>query len=80
MLSLTVSEEILRAWRAYEHFPVTIDRARLADSCEAWIHVVLQGEDAGAPVQTLSGAALPGIYGGFAPYPHGAALTWPNSD
>jgi hypothetical protein len=47
---------------------VTVDRARLTESHEAWVHVIVARE---------SDLAL---FSGFGPYPHPAILTWPNSD
>jgi hypothetical protein len=44
-----------------------VDRARLDASHEAWIHVVIDGQENAQ-------------YEGFGPYPRGGVLTWPNSD
>lgn len=60
-------EEILRAWRP-AGFPVTVDRAQLGESFEAWVHVVIHGDDD------------PSLFSGFGPYPRPAVLTWKNSD
>ena len=51
---------------------VTVDRSRLAKSHEAWIHVVIAGdEDDDSSRATFSG---------FSPYPRQGILTWCNSD
>jgi len=47
-----------------------VDRTRLRDSHEAWVWVVISGDDAGpAPVFTALG-----------PYPRHGVLTWQNTD
>lgn len=60
-------DEVLRSWCPAGK-PVTVDRAQLADSFEAWVHVVIHDEE------------LPGLFRGFGPYPRPAVLTWMNSD
>ncbi|WP_437729087.1 DUF6210 family protein [Sorangium sp. So ce861] len=47
---------------------IVTDRARLAESHEAWVHVVIEGESDWSP------------FTGFGPYPRAGILTWPNSD
>jgi hypothetical protein len=47
-----------------------VDRYRLSESHEAWVHLVL----------TSSGTDAHPIFRGFAPYPRRAVLTWGNSD
>lgn len=47
---------------------VVTDRARLAESYEAWVHVIVEAE--------LEGS----LFSGLGPYPRPAILTWPNSD
>lgn len=46
---------------------IVTDRARLVDSHEAWVHVVIEGEPDWSP------------FTGFGPYPRFGILTWPNS-
>lgn len=60
-------DRVLRAWHP-ERIAVTVDRARLRDSFEAWVHVVIHGDDEPYP------------FSGFGPYPRTAVLTWTNSD
>ncbi len=49
---------------------IIVDRARLSESHEAWVHVsVLRDDYAPSP-----------IFAGFGPYPRKGILTWPNSD
>ncbi|MDI1444498.1 DUF6210 family protein [Polyangium sp. 6x1] len=48
---------------------ITVDRARLADSHEAWVWALV----------TSDGDDLAG-FSGFGPYPRPAVLTWSNSD
>jgi hypothetical protein len=50
---------------------VTVDRARLADSHEAWVHVIIDENKSG-------NEELP--FHNFAPYPRRGILTWSNSD
>lgn len=47
-----------------------VDRDRLRESHEAWVHVLLTSSDTDAHP----------IFHGFAPYPRHAVLTWGNSD
>jgi hypothetical protein len=47
---------------------IVVDRTRLGDSHEAWVHVVIEGEADGSS------------FTGFGPYPRAGILTWPNSD
>lgn len=49
---------------------ITLDRTRLRDSHEAWIHVIVTAEE----------AALTPLFSGFAPYPRHGVLTWTNTD
>jgi hypothetical protein len=58
---------VLRAYAALDG--IVVDRARLADSCEAWVHVAI-----------VDGGALDGALAPFAPFPCQAVLVWPNSD
>lgn len=52
-------------------FPVLrVDRTRLTDSHEAWVHVVISGDEPN-PVP---------LFEGFTPYPRSGVLTWQNSD
>jgi hypothetical protein len=60
-------ESVLRDGRI--GVPVMVDRSRLDDSHEAWVHVLIEGET--EPFPTISG---------FGPYPRRGVLTWPNSD
>ena len=46
-----------------------VDRARLRESHEAWVHVVLDGSDEESS-----------LFAGFGPYPRRGVITWPNSD
>jgi hypothetical protein len=61
-------DEVLRAWRP-TGLPVTVDRARLDESVEAWVHVVIHGDE----------SPPPSLFSGFGPYPRPAVLTWTNS-
>ena len=45
-----------------------IDRARLAESHEAWVWGIVTGEEADS------------VFSGFGPYPRAAVLTWDNTD
>jgi hypothetical protein len=47
--------------------PVVVDRTRLKESHEAWVHVLLEGEERA-------------LFAGFGPFPRRGVLTWPNSD
>lgn len=47
-----------------------VDRARLTDSHEAWVYVIVLADDA-APFPSFAG---------FGPYPRPGILTWGNSD
>jgi hypothetical protein len=47
-----------------------LDRSRLRDSHEAWVHVLLLGDDTGSAP----------LFSGLGPYPRRAVLTWGNSD
>lgn len=52
-------------------FPaIRVDRDRLAESHEAWIHVKVFGDE----------PCDPPLFSGFAPYPRAGVLTWQNSD
>jgi hypothetical protein len=52
-------------------FPaIRVDRSRLAESHEAWVHVTIAGEEPGPHP----------VFEGFGPYPRPEILTWPNSD
>ena len=46
-----------------------VDRARLSESTEAWVHVEVLGDD-----------GIDGDFVGFGPYPRSGVLTWSNSD
>ena len=47
-----------------------VDRSRLIDSHEAWLHVIVRADDCG----------LSPAFAGFGPYPRPGILTWGNSD
>jgi hypothetical protein len=47
-----------------------MDRSRLIDSHEAWLHVIVRADDSGS---------YP-AFAGFGPYPRPGILTWTNSD
>ena len=47
---------------------VVTDRARLSESYEAWVHVIVEAETEWS------------LFTGLGPYPRPAILTWPNSD
>jgi hypothetical protein len=49
---------------------ITVDRTRLDDSHEAWIHVTVTAEE----------ASVAPVFSGFAPYPRHGILTWTNTD
>lgn len=49
---------------------ITVDRRRLRDSHEAWVHVIVQSDE---------GDRFP-VFMGFGPYPRSGVLTWSNSD
>ncbi|MES2705224.1 MAG: DUF6210 family protein [Verrucomicrobiota bacterium] len=51
---------------------ISVDRTRLAESHEAWIHVVVSGDE--YPDTGLA------VFAGFTPYPRQGILTWCNSD
>jgi hypothetical protein len=52
-------------------FPtVRVDRDRLKDSHEAWVHVIVAGDESNDSP----------IFAWFAPYPRAGLLTWQNSD
>ncbi|GEP42394.1 DUF6210 family protein [Brevifollis gellanilyticus] len=51
---------------------VMVDRGRLRDSNEAWVHVTLIQDEWNDPSL--------GVFAGFGPYPRPAILTWSNSD
>ena len=52
-------------------FPtIRIERRRLTDSHEAWVHVIISGDEP---------CSVP-IFSGFSPYPRQGVLTWQNSD
>jgi len=52
-------------------FPtIQVDRSRLRDCHEAWVHVTISGDE----------PCDPPLFGGFAPYPRPGILTWQNSD
>ena len=57
-------ESVLAKWDLGECF--RIDRARLVESHEAWVHVTVVGEHQ--------------AFSGFGPYPRSGILTWTNSD
>jgi len=59
---------VLSRWRLPQ---VSVDRARLAESHEAWVHVLIHGDAGGDGELPLQG---------FAPYPRTGILTWSNSD
>jgi len=48
---------------------LAIDEARLTESHEAWVHVIVLDED-----------DEPACFSGFGPYPRAGILTWGNSD
>ncbi|WP_035609007.1 DUF6210 family protein [Haloferula sp. BvORR071] len=49
---------------------IQVDRPRLHESCEAWIHVEIVADE---------NPEIP-LFSGFAPYPRLGVLTWSNSD
>lgn len=52
-------------------FPaIRVNRDKLHESHEAWIHVVVNGDE----------PCDPPLFSGFAPYPRPGVLTWQNSD
>ena len=53
---------------------LALDRARLADSVEAWLHVVIRAPGPGLP----PGGPDDGLFTGFGPVV--GVLTWMNSD
>lgn len=61
-------EMVLSRWNLSSF--ITLDRARLADSHEAWVWAIVTSDD---------GDDLP-VFSGFGPYPRPAVLTWSNSD
>lgn len=52
--------------------PISVDRERLNDSHEAWVHVVVTGDE--------SDESYSSIFCHFEPYPRPAIFTWANSD
>jgi hypothetical protein len=46
-----------------------VDRSKLAQSQEAWVHITLEYPDQKS-----------GLFSGIIPFPKTAILTWPNSD
>jgi len=64
-------EEILSKYRL--HQVISVDRARLADSHEAWIYIRVNGNE-------IQGDADLSAWSGFSDYPIGGVLTWCNSD
>lgn len=50
-----------------------VDRNRLNDSMEAWVHVIVNGD--GSAEMAVSGTCS-----GFLPFPKAAVLVWMNSD
>ncbi|HSJ76323.1 MAG TPA: DUF6210 family protein [Gemmatimonadales bacterium] len=59
---------VLLKWRLKQ---ITVDRSRLQESHEAWVHVLIHQKEGGFD-------GLP--CRGFAPYPRRGVLTWSNSD
>lgn len=51
---------------------VSVDHSRLRDSHEAWVHVIIHGDETAETDLAL--------FSGFAPYPRSGILTWSNSD
>ncbi|WP_346189422.1 DUF6210 family protein [Rubritalea halochordaticola] len=52
-------------------FPtIRVNREKLSESHEAWIHVVVTGDE----------PCDPPLFRGFEPYPRAGILTWQNSD
>lgn len=49
---------------------ITVDRTRLGDSHEAWIHVTVTAEE----------GTVASVFRGFHPYPRRGVLTWSNTD
>ena len=73
-LGLQIADaEFIEAILARErlHPTIVVDRARLDESHEAWVHVKISADEAD------DGAAL---FCGFDPYPRLGVLTWANSD
>lgn len=61
-------ERILRKHRPNDD--IKVDRTKLRESYEAWIHVEVLDNGSGSNEE----------FPGFGPYPRSAVLTWPNSD
>lgn len=59
---------VLAKWRLDDF--IAVDSSRLAESHEAWVHVVVRGNEPGADLPLFD----------FAPYPRRGVLTWSNSD
>jgi hypothetical protein len=59
-------ESVLAKWGLSEC--LHIDRARLGESHEAWVHVTVTGDEGRE------------AFSGFGPYPRPGILTWTNSD
>lgn len=51
---------------------VRVDHSQLRDSHEAWVHVIISGDE--------SDDSDSAIFSGFSPYPRLGILTWCNSD
>ena len=51
---------------------IWVDRSRLSESHEAWIYVLIQGEESGDQTSR--------IFTNFGPYPRSGVITWSNSD
>jgi hypothetical protein len=49
---------------------INVDRTRLCDSHEAWIHITVSTEE----------ASVAPVFSGFGPYPRHGVLTWTNTD
>lgn len=62
-------EGVLKTWCLSDC--VEIDRTKLGDSHEAWVHVLITGDEQGSGL---------GEFCGFGPYPRPAILTWTNSN
>ena len=63
-------ESVLKRVRLFP--PISVDRGKLKKSHEAWIHVLISGDESDDP--DLSAFAH------FAPYPRSGIFTWANSD
>lgn len=52
--------------------PISVDRQRLKDSHESWVHVIVSGDE--------SDEFSSSLFCHFTPYPRAGVFTWSNSD